>query len=732
MGISATVDYTRDGTLNPTPDATPEKLDDVAERTPPLDMRSPSSEAMCIQLSGQMKRSLHLRGVQRALDSNPSTSGLPHAVSGVSPSNFAVGYFPATPTGQTPEAKRHMLFRNSEWLSDRNLLEGGEAGGTGGESFETSATEGALRRAASVPKDALSIVGEDEEAMQFEASPSTSENGEDPQPFKSEGSSDAPLGPASPSPLTLASRHFVAPSPLTLASRHFSTSPPKIPTPPPPWHAGSVAVDPGEGLCTAAGSARGAQAAPPLPPSGQLDLSADVTTSLPAEDALPGPSAQAEAPAPLAEAEGLAYVSPTKTSPSAHAPPLSPDGSIQRTGMVYDPAMLDHESGHPNHLEQPGRLKAIYERLVSEGLAFMCKAIPSHEATDEELLTVHSREHLDDVAGGFERSKAEDAGVYEDIYYSAGTHRAARLAAGCTVQATRSVLSGEVANAFAVVRPPGHHAGCCETSGFCFFNNVAVAAMDALRRGSAQRVLIVDWDVHHGNGTQDLLQSNPAILYISLHRYGAGFYPGTGDASEAGIGPGEGYSVNIPWRAKGMGNWDYAAAFEFIVMPIAKAFAPDLVLISAGFDAALGDPLGGMRVTGAGYAQMTADLLELAQGRCVVVLEGGYNEAMIATCVEAVVRVLLGFPAPALSGTRRLKGATEDALRQVLDVHQQYWATLRDPELVQTFKEFFADVAVTPNAANRRDAEKMMGNNLQQNAPSTSEFGDVADDVLVF
>ena len=193
------------------------------------------------------------------------------------------------------------------------------------------------------------------------------------------------------------------------------------------------------------------------------------------------------------------------------------------------------------------------------------------------------------------------------------------------------------------MRPPGHHAEPDVIMGFCFFNYVAAAAALLKDECGLDRILVVDWDVHHGNGTQRMFYSDPSVLLVSLHRYEDGaFYPGTGSMHECGAGPGLGYNVNIPWPHGGVGDGAYLAAFERIVMPIARAFKPQAVLVSAGFDAAAGDPLGGCCVSPHGYACMTNMLRGLAGGRLVVALEGGYNLRSIATSMEAVLRVLLG------------------------------------------------------------------------------------------
>ncbi|WIA41969.1 hypothetical protein OEZ86_009272 [Tetradesmus obliquus] len=308
----------------------------------------------------------------------------------------------------------------------------------------------------------------------------------------------------------------------------------------------------------------------------------------------------------------------------------APRGSC---GVVYDAVMELHmREGHPEH---PNRIKELSSRLEREGLLSKCTRLTPKLATDEELLKCHSRAHIDRVDGLYsnpvttEGQPAEQVGdtfiISSDIYCNRHTSMAARSAAGCCVQAVCAVLSGQVSSAFAIVRPPGHHAESQELMGFCFFNNVAVAAHAALEQPGVERVLILDWDIHHGNGTQQIFLQDPRVLFVSLHRRDGNFYPkGCGFAEEVGTGHGRGFNVNVPWSSKGMGDADYMAAFDLLLQPIIEQFDPQLVLISAGFDAADGDFLGLCRVSPAGFAAMTQRLQQHAGGKVVAVLEGGY------------------------------------------------------------------------------------------------------------
>lgn len=257
-------------------------------------------------------------------------------------------------------------------------------------------------------------------------------------------------------------------------------------------------------------------------------------------------------------------------------------------------------------------------------------------ATDEQICRVHAPRYLGAIESMAGRATAIDA----DTYTSPETAAIARLAAGAAVHAVDRVMARPDARAFALVRPPGHHAERGRAMGFCFFNNVAIAAAHARMLGAA-RVAIVDYDVHHGNGTQHIFESDPSVLYVSMHQFP--FYPGTGDADEIGIGPGAGFTVNVPLEV-GATDRDYQVVCERIVAPIVRQFEPALVILSAGFDAHERDPLAGMRVTTDGFRAMTAMMRQVADeccgGRLVAVTEGGYDLAALTDSCQAVVDVL--------------------------------------------------------------------------------------------
>ncbi|TCD63038.1 Histone deacetylase hda1 [Steccherinum ochraceum] len=280
---------------------------------------------------------------------------------------------------------------------------------------------------------------------------------------------------------------------------------------------------------------------------------------------------------------------------------------------------------------------------------------------------------------------------YEDLslYVHQKTPLSARLSCGGVIEATLAVARGQYRKTLAIVRPPGHHAEPDEHMGFCFFNNVSVATRVVQQLTPVKKVLILDWDVHHGNGTQRAFNDDPSVLYISIHRYDGGdFYPNGpfGSMQSCGEGAGEGFSVNIPWPEKGMGDADYIHAFQQIVMPIAVEFAPDLVIVSAGFDAADGDVLGECHVTPAGYAHMTHMLSSLAGGKMVVALEGGYNLDAISNSCLAVAKILVGEAPPVLPPLVASQIAAE-TVWQVAMVQKVEDLSFTIPELLKAHRQ---------------------------------------------
>jgi acetoin utilization deacetylase AcuC-like enzyme len=311
--------------------------------------------------------------------------------------------------------------------------------------------------------------------------------------------------------------------------------------------------------------------------------------------------------------------------------------SSHRLALVDDARFDAHEeAGHP---ERPERLMAARKGVASASAGERLLHVPARIASDEELTAVHDPA----LVSGLRRALARGHGHLDpDTYFCPATEEAAWLAAGGTVDAMRTLMADETRVGLALPRPPGHHAEPSRPMGFCLLNNVAVGAAAALAAG-AKKVAIVDWDVHHGNGTQAVFERDPRVLFVSLHQYP--FYPGTGSSDEIGQGDGRGTTCNVPLPAA-QGPESYAHAFRRVVLPLLDGFGADLVLVSAGYDAHARDPLGGMRLDAASYGAMTTALLDHVQrvghGRLLLLLEGGYDLDALEHSHAAVVRALLG------------------------------------------------------------------------------------------
>jgi acetoin utilization deacetylase AcuC-like enzyme/formylglycine-generating enzyme required for sulfatase activity len=313
--------------------------------------------------------------------------------------------------------------------------------------------------------------------------------------------------------------------------------------------------------------------------------------------------------------------------------------STAKTGLVYDDVYLAHKTT-PGHPERPKRLVEIINKLKADGLYNQLAQIKPAPAALEWIRTIHSPDYIQRV----EKSCTEGVGYLDsmDVPISRRSYEAAVMAAGGVLAAVDAVMDKRVTNAFCAIRPPGHHAMPDAAMGFCIFNNVAIGTRYVQKKYGLSNVLIVDWDVHHGNGTQAAFYDDPTVLYFSVHQYP--FYPGTGSEAERGSGKGLNYTINVPLPV-GSGDGAYLNAFEKKLKPAALAFAPDFVFISAGFDAHENDLLGGMKVTTEGFAQLTGIVKAIAQkccqGRLVSVLEGGYHLGGLAASVEAHIRVLM-------------------------------------------------------------------------------------------
>ncbi|XP_029610819.1 histone deacetylase 4-like [Salmo trutta] len=404
---------------------------------------------------------------------------------------------------------------------------------------------------------------------------------------------------------------------------------------------------------------------------------------------------------PLSRAQS----SPASASsfPISVPPPEPPSKPRFTTGLVYDSLMQKHQCMCGNthtHPEHAGRVQSIWSRLQETGLRGQCECIRGRKATLEELQTVHSEAHvllygtnplrqkLDcSVTPMLVRLPCGGVGVDSDtIWNEVHSSTAVRLAVGSVVELVFKVATGELKNGFAVVRPPGHHAEESTPMGFCYFNSVAIAARLLQQRLNICKILIVDWDVHHGNGTQQAFYDDPNVLYMSLHRYDDGnFFPGSGAPDEVGSGPGVGFNVNMAFTGglePPMGDAEYLAAFRSVVMPIANEFAPDVVLVSSGFDAVEGHPppLGGYTLTSKCFGYLTRQLMTLAEGRVVLALEGGHDLMAICDASEACVSALLGNqldPLPQVLLEQRPNQNAVSSIEKVIETHSKYWRSMQ-------------------------------------------------------
>lgn len=354
-------------------------------------------------------------------------------------------------------------------------------------------------------------------------------------------------------------------------------------------------------------------------------------------------------------------------------------------GYIYDQAMLKHKNiCEPGHVECPERIMRIHERHRDFGLLDRVHQLTARTATDEEILAVHTEKHLNrlkELASTNLRSLHIQKKAYDSVYFHPDSLESAAVATGCVLQMVDSVLTNEVGSGVCVIRPPGHHADEDIPSGFCLLNNVAAAAKYAIHKHGLSRVIVLDWDVHHGNGTQRITYDDNRILYMSLHRYDHGlFFPHSKDADYGAVGEGrgEGYNVNVPWNSRGIGDPEYLTAFMKVILPIAYAYNPQLVIVSAGFDACVGDPLGGCKVTPECYGRMTQLLRGLAGGRVVLCLEGGYNITSIAYSMTMCTKALLGDPIHHHYDPKApCSWPAYDSIQNVINTHKKYWKCLK-------------------------------------------------------
>uniref|UniRef100_A0A0N5ANR4 histone deacetylase n=1 Tax=Syphacia muris TaxID=451379 RepID=A0A0N5ANR4_9BILA len=378
-----------------------------------------------------------------------------------------------------------------------------------------------------------------------------------------------------------------------------------------------------------------------------------------------------------------------------------------KTGLVYDSSMVKHQcicGNNGRHVEHGGRIQSIWSRLQERGLIDRCERVAVRKASLDTLRTMHSYNYVTFFAvsptafmkgdnsqipvKSFVQLPCGGLGVDTDTYFNdATTPLAIKTAVGSLVELISQVAEGTLRNGFACIRPPGHHAEYNQAMGFCFVNNVAIAVKHLQQhyRKQCPRVAIIDWDVHHGNGTQSLFESDPSVLYISLHRHDYGnFFPGTGAVTEVGTGKGKGYTVNIPFSGEPMSDADYLAAWRVVVMPILQIFQPSFIMVSAGFDAAKGHPaaLGGYDLSPQIFGFFTRQLMEFADGRVVLALEGGYDLAAISDSAEECVKVLCGISeeagklsVEALNDIPKL--SAQEAIQKAVAIHKKHWPLLK-------------------------------------------------------
>ncbi|PKM43577.1 MAG: histone deacetylase [Firmicutes bacterium HGW-Firmicutes-8] len=346
---------------------------------------------------------------------------------------------------------------------------------------------------------------------------------------------------------------------------------------------------------------------------------------------------------------------------------------MRKMGLVYDQIFLEHNTG--SHPENAMRLKYILEALEDYQIRDKMTDIVPDEASLKQLSRFHPLRYIERVA-----SFADRGGGYldPDTVVSAKSYQAAVKAAGGVINAIDQVIAGDVESAFAFVRPPGHHALADRSMGFCLFNNVVIGAMHAKAERGLERILIVDWDVHHGNGTSDAFYNDPAVLYFSTHQQGN--FPGTGRVSEVGGGAGEGFTINVP-LTKGTGDTGFYYVFTQLLEPVARQYKPQLIIISAGFDAHHSDPLAGLALTCSGYAKMAEIVKNIAgdvcDGRVVLALEGGYNLGSIGHAAAAVINVFGEYGAVIDEPGRPPADFTQPTMRMPIDAaietQKKYW-----------------------------------------------------------
>jgi len=340
------------------------------------------------------------------------------------------------------------------------------------------------------------------------------------------------------------------------------------------------------------------------------------------------------------------------------------------TLYVTHESYKDHKMLGHRHPEHPGRIEAVWDVFKEAKLTDRMQIITPETVSDEQILRVHTQKHLDTLAM---ISKQDEMMMYDqDTYALPESPEIARLSAGGVVAAVDAVMTGRVDNALAAVRPPGHHATPTRAMGFCILSNIAIGARQAQAVHGAKKVMIVDYDVHHGNGTQDVFYDDGSVLFVSTHQYP--YYPGTGALTDIGRGEGDGATLNIPLRS-GHGDKSYKMLFEKVIRPAAQRFQPDLIMVSAGFDAHHIDPLAMMQLSHTGYAHLTRDLKQMADeicdGKIVFVMEGGYDLPALAHGMRNVAHVLLGEDeiSDYYGASNQREPEVEPLIEQLLELH---------------------------------------------------------------
>ncbi|WP_457551659.1 histone deacetylase family protein [Desulfobacula sp.] len=343
-----------------------------------------------------------------------------------------------------------------------------------------------------------------------------------------------------------------------------------------------------------------------------------------------------------------------------------------KTGILKGDIFLKHIPGD-GCPDTPKRLKSIYSMLNDLDMQDIFVDILPEKAEKKSILLFHTHEYFEKIA---ETKGKELIAFTADTHAGEDTFDAALYATGGLLKAISQVVAKKIDNAFALIRPPGHHAEKSRAMGYCIFNHIALGAIFAQKILKLSRILIIDWDIHHGNGTQHAFERDPSVLFFSVHQ--DRLFPGTGNFTETGSGAGEGYTINLP-IPKGYGDAEYTSIFEHLLAPVAEQFAPELILVSAGFDTHKDDPMGGMRMTAQGFAGITASIKKMADkvcgGRIVYSLEGGYNCDALSEAVKAVLKEMSGITCCDVSAmaAKADKKKMAYVVRRCSDVHKHLW-----------------------------------------------------------